>query len=140
MVSHEPHLNHHVGAAYELAVAGTLLKMGCEVFTAMFGFTEIDLIAVTPSGRTARLQVKAAASCGKSSARREIPTRRQRFRGGPGIPYTRIDFFIACHDDKFWVFPASECQGSKKTCGPSSEYLNAWHLITEPAGKLELVR
>ena len=124
-----PHMKHHHGAASELDVASILLRLGCEVFTSSFGFSEVDLVALTPSGATARIQVKSASTDGRSKGRVKISTARQDCLGGKSVPYTRVDFFVACRAGMYWVFPASECMSTKKRCGADSPFLNAWHLI-----------
>lgn len=128
----------HNGAAYELDVASVLLRLGCEVFTPAMGASEIDLVAVTPSGAVARIQVKAATHPGKNGGRWRIKVAREKRKSGRVAPYTRIDFFVGCRDGMYWVFPARECPGTGRRCGAESPFLNAWHLIVGlPAPEVE---
>ena len=133
-----------VGRLSELTVERALISRGCQVFRPSLDHGEIDMIALTPTGRFWRIQIKTAwhrigiVSRGKGikkfreelsvELRRHIPKRAQSKKRNLMRPYTQVDVFLVAHQDTIFVIPFSQV-GVTKMRLRRTEFRDAWHLM-----------
>lgn len=130
-----------VGALSQMHVEQELIERGCQVFRPVLEGGEIDLIALTPTGRFWRIQVKSGSYSevrktgnGRKRCVKALLAKRGRQQDGTrkfNKPYTQIDAFVVVYQKACWVVLASQVGSAKthKSLGFQSPAREAWHLM-----------